>query len=150
MSLLKCNSYGDEPENKTRSPNVYAGCNVLWLFIQIIRTGYNILYDRGAPISSKLSEILSSMERNGKKPFPFESSFVTHKFKKYLRASGVKNSEGLNLHSLRHTFASHLVMAGVNLCTVSKLLGHSSVRVTEMYAHLVPDHLKVSVERLQY
>jgi integrase len=41
-------------------------------------------------------------------------------------------------HVLRHTFASWLVMAGVPLYTVSKWMGHSSIRVTERYAHLVP------------
>lgn len=45
-------------------------------------------------------------------------------------------------HTLRHTYASHLVMAGVPIFTVSKLLGHSSVETTERhYAHLAPSHL---------
>lgn len=46
------------------------------------------------------------------------------------------------LHTLRHTYISHLVMAGVPLRTVQKLAGHSTVAVTEKYAHLAPDHLK--------
>jgi integrase len=45
------------------------------------------------------------------------------------------------LHTLRHTYISHMVMAGVPLRTVQKLAGHSSVHVTENYAHLSPDHL---------
>ena len=90
------------------------------------------------------------MERNGEKLFPFTGDYVTHRFKKYVRASGIKSAESINLHSLRHTFASHLVMAGVDLITVSRLLGHYDIRITEMYAHLVPDHMKAAVERLQY
>lgn len=42
-------------------------------------------------------------------------------------------------HTLRHTFASLLVMENIPLITVSRLLGHSSVRITERYAHLVRD-----------
>ncbi len=42
-------------------------------------------------------------------------------------------------HVLRHTFASWLVMDNVPLYTVSKWLGHSSIKVTERYAHLAPD-----------
>jgi integrase len=41
-------------------------------------------------------------------------------------------------HTLRHTFASRLVIAGVSLYKVSKLLGHSSIKTTEIYAHLAP------------
>lgn len=47
-----------------------------------------------------------------------------------------------SLHSLRHTYAAHLVMAGVPLRTVQVLMGHASFKTTERYAHLAPDHLR--------
>lgn len=53
-----------------------------------------------------------------------------------------------NVHKLRHTFASHLVQNGVDLYTVSKLLGHSSIKTTEIYAHLSPVTLASAVEKL--
>jgi integrase len=43
------------------------------------------------------------------------------------------------IHSLRHTFASHLAIKGVPLTTIKKLLNHSSITTTERYAHLLPD-----------
>jgi len=46
-----------------------------------------------------------------------------------------------SLHTLRHTYISHMVMAGVPLRTVQKLAGHSTVAVTERYSHLDPKHL---------
>ena len=67
--------------------------------------------------------------------------------RKLMKYCGIK---GASLHTLRHTFASHLVMNGTDVYTVQKLLGHSSIKTTEIYAHLAPDFLKAAVERLRY
>lgn len=67
--------------------------------------------------------------------------------RKIMKRAGIQNA---SFHTLRHTFASHLVMSGVDLYPLSKLLGHSSVVVTEIYAHLRPKHLRDQVLRLDY
>ncbi len=48
-------------------------------------------------------------------------------------------------HVLRHTFASHLVMKGASLSGVQALLGHSTIQMTQRYAHLAPDHLRATI-----
>ena len=53
-------------------------------------------------------------------------------------------------HTLHHTFASHLVMQGVDLPTVMKLMGHADIQTTMIYAHLAPDHLAEAVNRLTF
>jgi integrase len=59
---------------------------------------------------------------------------ISHQFKRILRKNNLP--ETLHFHSLRHSFASVLVGKGTPIYQVSKLLGHSSVKVTERYAHL--------------
>src|SRR5208282_4030866 len=54
----------------------------------------------------------------------------------------------LHFHDLRHTFASRLVMAGVDLYRVQKLLGHKTPAMTQRYAHFDPEALKAAVATL--
>lgn len=67
-------------------------------------------------------------------------------FRTSLDNAGVERH--IRIHDLRHTFASHLLMRGVDLRTVAKLLGHKDIKVTMRYAHLGPDHLQSAVDQL--
>jgi len=62
-----------------------------------------------------------------------------------LRKSGITN---LHFHDLRHTFASQLVMSGVDLNTVRELLGHKDITMTLRYSHLAPRHKQHAVDIL--
>ena len=68
--------------------------------------------------------------------------------KKIAKEAGIKDLT--TLHALRHTFASQLVMKGVDLPTVQKLMGHSDIQTTMIYSHLSPDHLADVVDKLPF
>ena len=58
---------------------------------------------------------------------------------------GIKDAKNhVVFHTLRHTYASWLVQAGVDLYRVQKLMGHKSIKMTERYAHLAPNNLSDS------
>jgi len=60
---------------------------------------------------------------------------VQHCFRKALKKTGIKKD--VNFHTLRHSFATHLLEQNVNIKVIQMLLGHSSIRTTMIYTHLV-------------
>jgi integrase len=107
---------------------------------------------RTIPINSQLRKLLLSLPREGKYVFDsgndkfyYKLGSLSRSFTRLLKRIEIKNA---SLHTLRHTYASHLVMAGVDLATVQKLLGHSQITTTMRYAHLAPGHLQEAAEKL--
>jgi len=113
--------------------------------------------ERNIPIGNELFSILKKHKEKRK-----NESFVFHngdgnkipsgKLRKRLKSITKKVGfpDVTKLHTFRHTFASHLVMKGVDLPTVSKLLGHSDINTTMIYSHLAQEHLKKAVEKLEF
>lgn len=72
---------------------------------------------------------------------PVNYGTLGHLFARLVKKSGLRK---IRFHDLRHSFASHFVMNGGDLYALRDLLGHSSIKMTERYAHLSPDHLQRS------
>jgi integrase len=68
-----------------------------------------------------------------------------HWFDPAVEKAGIKD---FTWYCLRHTFASRLVMAGVDIRTVAELMGHKTIQMTMRYAHLAPQHKLKAVQQL--
>jgi integrase len=101
---------------------------------------YRLLKNRKDAIRSECDVVF-----HNKKGGQLLENSVSQKFKKYVRRAGL--NENLHFHSLRHSFASALVMSDVSLYAVQKLLGHTTSRTTEIYSHLLPQQLHSEVNK---
>lgn len=103
---------------------------------------------RHVPLEGDALLALSALAREGERVFPYagvDASKVNRELARAVRLSGIPP---LRFHDLRHTFASRLVMAGVDLPAVQELLGHSSIATTRKYAHPTPNHKREAIARL--
>ncbi len=100
------------------------------------------------PMSETLYQVLLKMSKvrhiSGR-VFPFAMNAVKDAFE---RAVVKAKLEDFHFHDLRHTFATRLVQAGIDLYSVKQLLGHKSIKMTERYAHHYPESLRPSIAAL--
>ncbi|MBP5403547.1 MAG: site-specific integrase [Elusimicrobiaceae bacterium] len=111
---------------------------------------------RFVPLTQDLRDALAKAQTSAKSAYVIDlykpRKGITHGRPNYLTIhyAQIAKSCGVDsfLHKLRHTFASQLVQNGVELYTVSKLLGHSSIQMTEIYAHMAPPTLHRAIAKL--
>lgn len=94
---------------------------------------------------------LEVVEMLARRPVPLREFFpgvtlnkLVLRVRRVVRRIGLS---GVSFHTLRHTFASHAVMAGVDLYTLAKILGHKDIKMVQRYAHLAPAHLQAATDQ---
>jgi len=128
--------------------------NLKWPDVDFRRKIITILKTKGqkkreVPVGVGISRLLLKQRKHPDNPYVFcyedgrcIGSFK-RSFKTALKRAGIKD---FTFHDLRHTFASHLVMSGVDLKTVQEIMGHSSFTTTLRYAHLAQNHKRRAME----
>jgi len=106
---------------------------------------------REIPMNEVATRTVLGIKKNPRGPYVFckkdgtPYKDVRDGFTNALERAAIRN---FRFHDLRHTFASHLVMAGIDLKTVQELLGHKTFDMTLRYSHLSPDHKRRAAEVL--
>ena len=107
---------------------------------------------REIPIDNTLEEMFNRLPRGLESVYVFTDprtgepyKSVQTSFETALRKAEIRD---FRFHDLRHTFASHLVMAGVDLTSVREFLGHKTLTMTIRYAHLAPGHKRRAINML--
>src|SRR5262245_60562526 len=110
---------------------------------------------RRIEMNDTVRALLRSLPSRLKSPWVFPSAtgetpldarnYIKRVFEPALRQARI---EDFRWHDLRHTFASRLVMKGVDLRTVQELMGHKTMAMTLRYSHLSPGHQLAAVQRL--
>lgn len=92
--------------------------------------------------SDKHSPALFLSERGNRMP---GSASVRRRIEKYAKEAGIKKK--ITPHTLRHTFATHMLNAGADLRSVQEMLGHVNLSTTQIYTHLTAERLKKVYEK---
>jgi integrase len=107
---------------------------------------------RTVPMTPLLAQTLRVMNNTKESDFVFTyggkpTQDLKRGFGTLIKKAGIINCR---FHDLRHTFCSHLAIAGVPLQKIKELAGHQNFQTTLLYAHLQPDHLRGEVIRLPF
>ncbi len=107
---------------------------------------------REIPINQTLYDTLSGLTRHIKCDYVFYNPKTQKAYDNLKRSwqTALRKSHILDFHfhDLRHTFASWLVMKGIDLTTVKELLGHKDIKMTLRYSHLSKSHIKNAINAL--
>ena len=106
------------------------------------------------PINDTLEKFLLDYGTDTPKLFPeLDSDSKRQKVRKHIQKV-LKEAEypykRVGCHTFRHTFASHLVINGASIYDVQKLLGHKSIIMTQVYAHLSENATRRAVDLIDF
>lgn len=106
---------------------------------------------RDIPMTTIVHDLLREIPRRVDTPYVFANTDgAPQQYLKTTWNTAIRKAKlnDFTFHDLRHTFASTLIMNGVDIRTVQTLLGHKSIIMTMRYSHLSPQHLREAITKL--
>lgn len=105
----------------------------------------NVVY---IPLNNNANKILEFQKENSENVFNLSNhiSSVNRTVKKLIKLAGIDKK--VHFHCARHTFATLLASSGINIYTISKLMGHKDIKSTLVYAKVIDDEKQRAVESM--
>ncbi|MBK6911295.1 MAG: site-specific integrase [bacterium] len=113
---------------------------------------------RAVPMAKEAREILHGLPRRGSYVFTTANGKAwapprqpwCDLLDRIYKKEGIDLRGQVSLHTFRHTFATVCLMSGIDIKVVSEYLGHTSVKMTEKYLHLLPEHKSREMQKVNF
>ncbi len=115
---------------------------IIPLYEQITRTVQNYIDEDRPKLAHGKKENALFLNARGER---LTRQGFWQKLKEYARNAGL--SDKISPHTLRHSFATHMLSGGADLRSVQELLGHANISTTQVYTHLTTEHVRRAYDK---
>lgn len=113
--------------------------------IHILKTKSGKAYE--VPMNETVIELFQRLASSRGTGTVLDTTNLKREWESSVKTAGLKD---VNIHTLRHTYASHMTMKGVDMFTLSKLMGHADIKMTQRYSHLAPNFKKIAANMINF
>ncbi|MFN0118179.1 MAG: tyrosine-type recombinase/integrase [Elusimicrobiota bacterium] len=111
--------------------------------IHVLKTKSGKAYE--VPMNETVFRLIQRLAELQKCSSVLDTINLKREWETAVKAAALKD---VNIHTLRHTYASHMTMKGVDIFTLSKLMGHADIKMTQRYSHLAPNFKKIAANMI--
>ena len=133
VCLLYWTTHKRRKENDHKDIYLSPGGKTRYIYTEMVKTGGTV----SVPLSAEALRWLPTVEDDDALLFrvPQNASTLGRHLSQWMKSAKV--DKHITFHGARHTFGTHMLTLGADIYTSSKLMGHSNVKVTEVYAKIV-------------
>jgi integrase/recombinase XerD len=115
---------------------------IIPLYEQIAKTVQNYIDEDRLKLARGRKEVALFLNARGER---LTRQGFWQKLKEYTKSAGL--SSQISPHTLRHSFATHMLSGGADLRSVQELLGHANISTTQVYTHLTTEHVRRTYDK---
>ncbi len=113
--------------------------------IHVLKTKSGKSYE--VPMNESVLNLLQRLSVKGTTGRVLDTTNLKREWSSAIQKSGINEAD---IHTLRHSYASHMTMKGVDQFTLMKLMGHSDIKMTARYSHLAPNFKKIAANMINF